>query len=123
MEGWWKSMPSSYYSSSTVCNSISIQFRRKQNYMGNYLKPYKWTYLMRLFNLTSQATRELVILKLQTEFQNHGMYLQIHFYIILSVFPQICELLIVVILRYEMEMSTLIFTTNLRQILQEFLEM
>ena len=78
---------------------------------------------MRLFNLTSQATRELVILKLQTEFQNHGMYLQIHFYIILSVFPQICELLIVVILRYEMEMSTLIFTTNLRQILQEFLEM
>ena len=38
-------MPSGYYSSSTVCTSISIQFRRKQNYMENYLKPYKWTYL------------------------------------------------------------------------------
>ena len=30
---------------------------------------------MRLFNLTSQATGELAFLKLQTEFQNHGMYL------------------------------------------------
>ena len=31
--------------------------------------------LMRLLNLTSQATRELVILELQMAFQNHGMYL------------------------------------------------
>ena len=30
---------------------------------------------MSLLNLTSQATRELVILELQTEFQNHAMYL------------------------------------------------
>ena len=91
---------------------------------------------MKLFKLTSLQTKVLVILKLQMEFQNHGMYLfslsilqtlnhtqQIHFYTILSVFPQTRELSIDAILKLEMEMSTQMFITHPHQILQEFLEM
>ena len=76
MENWWKSMPNSYYSSSTVCTSISIQFRKKIKSIGVSISNHtNGLILMRLLNLTSQATRELVILELQMAFQNHGMYL------------------------------------------------
>ena len=102
-------------------------------YMENYLKPYKWTYLNEVVersNNTQQQTGHFRITNAISKPRHVFIFgidtaridAQIHFYTTLLIY-QIMLIYQDVIWKLQMETNTQIFTLNLLQICQGFLEM